>query len=235
MKAIILNSGMGTRLGNLTKEKPKSLISISENETIFSNAISILSNFDIDEFILTTGYLSNVLIDYALKKFPEVKFTFVHNQVYDKTNYIKSLDYIADIDDDIILLHGDLVFSFETAEKIMGSEFSSVVIDTTIPLPKDDFKAKLEDNLIKYIGIDYFEEDSVSCQPFYKLEKSFWRLWKNKIHEFCKNGDTDVYAENALNILLDDIDLKALDLKGSLCMEIDTEGDLIKVKKFLNK
>ena len=64
MKAIILNSGMGTRLGELTKDKPKSLVSISDEETIFSNAISILSQFDIDEFILTTGYLSDVLEDY---------------------------------------------------------------------------------------------------------------------------------------------------------------------------
>ncbi|MER2181230.1 MAG: sugar phosphate nucleotidyltransferase, partial [Desemzia incerta] len=33
MKAIILNSGMGTRLGELTKHVPKSMIQIGENET----------------------------------------------------------------------------------------------------------------------------------------------------------------------------------------------------------
>ena len=154
MKAIILNSGMGTRLGELTKDKPKSLVSISDEETIFSNAISILSQFDIDEFILTTGYLSDVLEDYALNKFPDVNFTFVHNPVYDKTNYIKSLDYVRDFDDDVILLHGDLYFTYETAEKVLNSDFSSVVIDTTLPIPKEDFKAKLDDDLIKFIGVN---------------------------------------------------------------------------------
>ncbi|MBR5503985.1 MAG: hypothetical protein IKV87_06050 [Methanobrevibacter sp.] len=233
MKAIILNSGMGTRLGNLTKENPKSLVSIGEDETIFSNAISILSQFDIDEFILTTGYLADVLKDYALNKFPNVNFTFVHNPVYDKTNYIKSLDYISDINDDVILLHGDLVFTFETAKKVIGSEFSSIVVDTTIPIPKDDFKAKLDNNLIKYIGVDYFEEDAVSCQAFYKMKKSFWQNWKKKINEFCLNGATDVYAENALNVLLDDMDLNALDLKGSLCMEVDTVEDLEIAKELI--
>lgn len=233
MKAIILNSGMGTRLGDYTKEKPKSLVSISENETIFSNAISILSKFDIDEFILTTGYLSDVLEEYALKEFPDVNFTFVYNPVYDKTNYIKSLDYVNDFDDDVILLHGDLYFTYETAEKVLNSDFSSVVIDTTIPVPNDDFKAKLDGDLIKYIGVDYFEEDSVACQPFYKMDKLFWQTWKDKINEFCNNGDTGVYAENALNVLINEIDLKALDLKGSLCMEIDTEEDLSKIKEII--
>ena len=233
MKAIILNSGMGTRLGELTKDKPKSLVSISDEETIFSNAISILSQFDIDEFILTTGYLSDVLEDYALNKFPDVNFSFVHNPVYDKTNYIKSLDYVRDFDDDVILLHGDLYFTYETAEKVLNSDFSSVVIDTTLPIPKEDFKAKLNNNLIKFIGVNYFEDDAVVCQPFYKLEKSFWQTWKNEINEYCKNGETGVYAENALNDLLDQIDLNPLDLKGSLCMEIDTKDDLSLIKRII--
>ena len=79
MKAIILNSGMGTRLGELTQNNPKSLMKLKENETIFSRAISILSNFDIDEFIITTGYLNEVLINYCEENFPNTNFTFVHN------------------------------------------------------------------------------------------------------------------------------------------------------------
>ena len=106
MKVILLNSGMGTRLGDLTKNNPKSMVKINENETIFSRAITILSKFDINEFIITTGYLNNILKEYALKNFPDVNFTFVHNPVYDKTNYIKSIDLIGDIEEDVILLHG---------------------------------------------------------------------------------------------------------------------------------
>lgn len=79
MKAIILNSGMGTRLGELTQNNPKSLMKLKENETIFSRAISILSNFDIGEFIITTGYLNEVLINYCEENFPNTNFTFVHN------------------------------------------------------------------------------------------------------------------------------------------------------------
>ena len=37
MKAIILNSCMGKRLGNLTEKNPKALVKINENETIFKS------------------------------------------------------------------------------------------------------------------------------------------------------------------------------------------------------
>ena len=69
-------------------------------------------------------------------------------------------------------------------------------------MPKDDFKAKLVKNKVNCISSKYFGSDAVACQPFYKLKKEDWKLWKNKIREFCLDGKTDVYAENALNLLL---------------------------------
>lgn len=234
MKLIILNSGMGSRLKNLTKNNPKSLVKLDENQTIFSRAISILSKFNFSEVIITTGYLSNVLEEYAKNMFPNINFKFVHNPVYDKTNYIKSLDFINnEFNEDIVLLHGDLVFSDDIAKKVIDSNKSSVVVDSSIDLPKDDFKAKIDNNLVKYIGIDYFGNTAVACQPFYKLLAKDWEIWKNKIHEYCEKGKDNVYAENALNELTDEIHLNPLDIHGDLCSEVDTVEDLNNVREFL--
>ena len=233
MIAIILNSGMGSRLGDLTKNNPKSLVNLKDDETIFSRAISILSKFNISEYIITTGYLDNVLKEYIKHNFPNFKFIFVHNELFDQSNYIKSMDLIQELDDDIILLHGDLVFNMETATKIINNPNSCVVIDSSVKIPKDDFKAKVIDNKIKYIGVDYFEEDAVACQPFYKLKNEDWKIWKKKIQEFCENGEVNVYAENALNTLLNKLQIGAIDINGELCMEIDTKSDLNNVREIL--
>lgn len=228
MKAIILNSGMGSRLEELTENVPKSMININNNQTIFSKTINTLKNYDIDEFIITTGYLKNVLKSYALNNFPEIKFTFVDNPVYDSTNYIKSLDYIEDnITDDILLLHGDLVFDEEVVTKLIKSNKSSMVVDSQIDIPKKDFKAKVVDGHVKCVSVDYFGLDAVACQPLYKLLNKDWIIWKKKIREYCDEGNTNVYAEEALNeLLIDKITIDAMDIQGYYCSEIDTKEDL---------
>ena len=228
MKAIILNSGMGSRLEELTENVPKSMININNNQTIFSKTINTLKNFNIDEFIITTGYLKNVLKDYALNNFPDINFTFVDNPVYDSTNYIKSLDYIEDdITDDLLLLHGDLVFDEEVVTKLIKSNKSSMVVDSQTNIPQKDFKAKVVDGQVKQVSVDYFGDDALACQPLYKLLNKDWIVWKKKIREYCDEGNTNVYAEEALNELLyDKVSIDAMDIQGYYCSEIDTKEDL---------
>ena len=236
MKAIILNSGMGSRLKEYTKNNPKSMVQISNDETIFSKAMNILKEYDINEFIITTGYLNEVLKEYILNKYPDLKFTFVHNPEYDSTNYIKSIDYIDDFKEDTLLLHGDLVFDRQVLEMIISSDTSCVVVDSSLDIPDKDFKAKVVDDYVKKISIDYFDDDAMSCQPLYKLTTTDWILWKDKIREFCEENNTNVYAEEALNELLDDkITLKAMDVKGYYCSEIDTVEDLNNYKNLRGK
>ena len=49
MKAVILNSGMGKRMGVLTSEHPKCMTEISENETILSRQLKQLAEVGINE------------------------------------------------------------------------------------------------------------------------------------------------------------------------------------------
>lgn len=237
MKAIILNSGMGSRLKELTKNNPKSMVEIGENETIFSKAINILLNYDIDEFIITTGYLNEVLQNYVEKTFPNVNFTFVHNPVYDSTNYIKSIDYIDDyFSEDLFLLHGDLIFDKQVVDMLIDCDESCMVVDTKVSLPEKDFKAKIEDHYVKKVSVNYFGIDAFSCQPFYKLKNEDWISWKENIRKYCDNGNTNVYAEDSLNELLNkEIQIKAIDIDGFYCSEIDTKEDLTNYKQTMVK
>lgn len=236
MKAILLNSGTGSRLKEYTSKNPKTMVKISGETSIFSKAMDILLNYDIDEYIITTGYLNDVLIDYAEYKYPDVNFNFVHNAEYDSSNYIKSIDYISDdIDDDVLLLHGDLVFDNEVVDMIISSKSSSVVVDSGVSIPEKDFKAKVVDSKVEKVSVNYFGDDAIACQPLYKIANDDWIQWKKEIKKFCLDGNVDVYAEEALNELLKDkISLEAIDIKGYYCSEIDTVEDLNNYKKLIN-
>ena len=131
MKAIILNSGVGSRLKKYTSEVPKSMVQISEDETIFSKAVTTLLNFNIDEFIITTGYLNDVLKEYVLEKFPNTKFKFVHNPQYDSTNYIKSLDEVELYDTGVELTTDDRTLTLQTCIGGSNTQYEILVFKET--------------------------------------------------------------------------------------------------------
>lgn len=55
MKALILNSGLGSRMGVLTSEHPKCMTEISATETILSRQLRQIAAAGITEVVMTTG------------------------------------------------------------------------------------------------------------------------------------------------------------------------------------
>lgn len=235
MKALILNSGLGSRMGVLTSEHPKCMTEISSQETILSRQLRQIADAGIDEVVITTGYYDGVLVKYCQSLELPIHFTFVNNPIYDQTNYIYSI-YCAKeyLDDDIILMHGDLVFENEVFDRVINSPVSCMTVSSTLPLPEKDFKARVVDGMIMAVGVDIFNE-AMEAQALYKLYKDGWKVWLDKIIEFCEADNRKVYAENALNALNGAANIHALDVQNLLCAEIDNPEDLAVVSAKLRE
>ncbi len=227
MKAIILNSGLGHRMGSITDTHPKCMTEISSDNTILSRQLKKLVAFGVDKVIMTTGYYNSILEDYCKGLHLPIQFTFVNNPIYDKTNYIYSIycakDYLKD--DDVILMHGDLVFEPLVLEAILDSKVSCMAVSSTLPLPDKDFKAVIRDGRIEKVGIEFFD-NAMAAQPLYKLLKEDWLVWLDAIERFCENDDRKCYAENAFNQVSDRCRIYPVDVRDMLCAEIDTPQDL---------
>ena len=91
MKALILNSGVGRRMGVLTSEHPKCMTDISKRDTILSRQLKLLSECGVTEVIMTTGLFNDVLVDYCNSLNLPMTYTFVYNRDYAVTNYIQSI------------------------------------------------------------------------------------------------------------------------------------------------
>ncbi|MBR4433275.1 MAG: phosphoenolpyruvate mutase [Bacteroidaceae bacterium] len=236
MKALILNSGLGHRMGVLTSNQPKCMTEISATETILSRQLRLIAEAGLTEVVMTTGYFDEVLIHYCRSLALPLKFTFVRNPLYDQTNYIYSIYCAREAlkDDDIVLMHGDLVFENRVFDAVVGSDESCMAVDSKAPLPEKDFKAVVHDGRISKVGIEFFNE-AVAAQPLYKLRKEDWAVWLERIEQFCESDNRKCYAENAFNEVSDRCCLKALDVKGALCAEIDTPEDLKAVAEKLHE
>lgn len=231
MKALILNSGRGSRMGSLTSEAPKCLTKISERDTILSRQMRLLVEAGIEEIVMTTGYLDHIIVKYCESLNLPLQITFIKNPVYQETNYIYSIYCARDElwNEDILLIHGDIVFEYSVLEDMLAYEHSCMKVSTTIPLPQKDFKAVVENGKVKAVGIEFFDS-SVEAQAFYKINKCDWNIWLNKICEFCENENRNCYAEMALNQVIEDCRIDAYDMKDCLCTEIDTLEDLENVR-----
>ncbi len=239
MKALILNSGLGHRMGVLTSKHPKCMTEVSARETILSRQLKLLLSLGITDVVMTTGYFDKVLIDYCNFLGLPMNFTFVNNPLYAETNYIYSIYCAREyLDDDIVLMHGDLVFEWSVLADILDCPASCMKVSSTTPLPEKDFKAVIKDGMVRKVGVNFFD-DAMEAQALYKLNLADWKRWLEKIVEFCENGNTNVYAENALNELDGECNIKAFDVKDRLCAEIDNPEDLsvvsAKLKEVANR
>jgi phosphoenolpyruvate phosphomutase len=211
---------------------------ISARETILSRQLTMLAEAGITEVIMTTGAFDGVLVSYCNSLDLPLHITFVKNPVYDKTNYIYSIycarDYLKD--EDIILMHGDLVFENTVFDQVIASETSCMTVSSTLDLPEKDFKAVIAEGRVQKVGIEFFNE-AMAAQPLYKLLKEDWNKWLSGIIAFCESGEEakrKCYAENALNEIADK-NIAALDVQDMLCAEIDNPEDLAVVSAKLRE
>ena len=226
MKALILNSGIGSRMGLLTSELPKCMTEITSKDTILSRQLKIIATTGITEVVMTTGLFDSVLVNYCQSLDLPLHITFVKNPIYKETNYIYSI-YCARkyLDEDIILIHGDLVFENSVFDAVMSSKVSCMAVSSTLLLPEKDFKAVINNGHITKIGIEYFNE-AMAAQPLYMLKNADWKIWQDKIVEFCESDNVKCYAENAFNDISAQCKIYPLDVRNQLCSEIDDSEDL---------
>ena len=227
MIALLLNSGLGSRMGEETREHPKCMTEIAPGETIISWQVKCLEMIGVTEAVVTTGHLSDMLEGYLLSLDTPIRFRFVHNPRYRETNYIYSVHLAREwlAGQDVISLHGDLVMHPEVMRRLAASPVSAVTVDSTLPLPEKDFKGRVADGLICEVGVNVFGEDCIELQPAYLLMAAQTDRWLQEIAAFIADGNGKVYAENAFNAAWREIPIRPLDVKGLLCAEIDNQQD----------
>lgn len=103
MKAIILCGGLGTRLGEFTKQIPKPMLLV-KGKPMLEYEIEYLKKYGITDIILAVGYLKEQIIDYFKdgKEF-EVNINYSIDNQLGTGGAIKKVN----LTEDFIVLNGD--------------------------------------------------------------------------------------------------------------------------------
>lgn len=235
MKALILASGTAQRLKPLTDTIPKCLVKVN-GESILDRLISQFSRAGIKEMVITTGPFEDQIKEAIRPYSQRLNIKLVKNERYDRTNYIYSI-YRAkeELNYNIILAHGDLLFEDGILTMLMAAVQKNVVVVRKNHRPPKDFKARIEDDRVIEISTKIEGPDTHFLAPLYRFSKEDFRLWLDRIGEYVDRNDVHCYAEDALNELLpSQIELHPVYFEDEICMEIDDFDDLGKGKKLLS-
>lgn len=122
LKAIILAAGEGTRLRPYTLDRPKCLVEV-DGISLLDRQLAVLATEAIQPIILIGGYRAEML------KRPGIELRI--NPRYAETNMVWTLFCAEDdLEGDVIICYGDIVYSREVLQAILKSEADiSVAID----------------------------------------------------------------------------------------------------------
>ena len=234
MKALIFNSGIGKRMGELTAHCPKSMVHLYNDETIFERQIRLLQEAGITEVVITTGPYPEMLKDICSKPcYSNMHFEFPHNDIYDASNYIYSMYKAKDLlDDDVLMMHGDLVFDRSLVPSLLKNREPNIcLINKYKPLPEKDFKGRIIDNELREVGINIFDNNCYAFQPLYKLSKRVMKAWLDNVIKFVESNNINVYAENAFNEVSEGLGIRPVSYANHFIDEVDNKDDLARVNK----
>ncbi len=114
MKAIIVAAGIGSRLGELTKNTTKSLIKIN-NKKILERQITIFKKLGINDI--------NVIIGPYPEQYTFQNISLIHDTKYMEHDILASFMLAQSImDDDVIVSYGDVIFDENILKSIVDFE-----------------------------------------------------------------------------------------------------------------
>jgi len=164
----------------LTDRYPKSLLRVG-GKTLIDYQLEALAKHGICDIVITTGHLGKKLEDHV-RKTGAASIQFVHNPEYERTNYIYSLWLTKGlVDEDIILLHGDLIFDSVLIRKLLEARGNRVLVNRHVLSPEKDFKALIKRGRVVRIGVNLSGPGTFLCAPLYRFSQADFLLWLDKI------------------------------------------------------
>ncbi len=142
--AVILAAGLGSRLKDRTKEKPKGLLEV-EGISLVERSVKNLLNSGIEKIFIGTGYLSEAY-DLFAQKYPQIKT--IKSDKYETTSSMYTLYNLKDsLNDDFLLLESDLLYEPISLNYLLEDKIEDIILSSGKTNSNDEVYIQVDDNL----------------------------------------------------------------------------------------
>lgn len=235
MKAVILAAGTASRLRPLTSTTPKCLLKVNGKALLERTLDNFISN-GITEFLIVTGYLQEMIIDFVKTNYPELNVKFLYNKDYATTNNIYSL-FLAEefaCGNDFILSDSDILFSKDIIAALLADKNPDVLAMNRHELGEEEIKiiSDADRNVLEISKVCSIENAVGESVGLEKMSAKYSAALYKELHQMIdREGLSNVFYEKAFERLIPQgYIFKYLDTTDFFSMEIDTVEDYERVK-----
>jgi choline kinase len=234
MRAVVLAAGIGSRLGEMTRNMTKGLVSVCGRRLIDY----LLDFFDLDAFdellIIGGHYYDDLKAHIDGKNIPHVRT--LKNEQYLKGNIFTLIRGLKEFSGDSFLITNvDHIYPPILFERMRESfDFITAMCDFDRMLGDDDMKVKLRDDRKSVASISKALTDfDCGYIGMTYIDRSMEEAYLNAIRDTLARYGEKAVVENVLQVLAENAETapRICDLTGIGWYEIDTEEDLMRAEK----
>ncbi|MCR5329924.1 MAG: phosphocholine cytidylyltransferase family protein [Lachnospiraceae bacterium] len=233
MQAIIMAAGRGSRLGNLTDDRPKSFLEVN-GESLIDHNIKMLHAFGIKDIKIVTGY-KNEMFEEHFKGNANIEL--IYNPFYEMMNVLGSffmgMGALKD-DEETVFLHADTVCDYGIFKDMLEKEGDMVLPVDFRPCDEEAMKVLTKDGEVieisKEIDCSKGEGEFIGIC---KIKDSAVVRVKEAAKKLMKEKQFKEYFEGAIQELINRKQYRIITVatNGRFWGEVDTEEDLERVKQ----
>ena len=237
MIGVILAAGMAKRLRPLTDTKPKCLLKVGER-TLLERTVDAMAAAGINEFVVVTGYLGNMIRDFLTLHYPLFTIHFLDNVDYAHNNNIYSLWMAGQVvrGQEFLLMDSDILCDPAAVLRIarepeaalavnrheLGEEEMKVVVDDQMCITEISKTCRPEDAIGESVGIE-------------KITATYSEaLYRELDQMILQEGLIDIFYERAFERLIPQgHTFRVVDTTDYFSYELDTPEDFQRAQELM--
>ena len=227
--AILMASGLGSRMRPLTNTTPKPLIKVN-NTPMIETVINALDMAGVEHIFIVVGYLGEQF-NYLTDKYSNV--SIINNTDYETVNNISSIYYAREEmkKSDVYICEADLYISDADILQCIDkskSGYCGIMVeghsdDWVFEQDSDGIitrVGKVGDNCFNMCGLSYFNKEQALL-----IANEIERIYGNK------GQYEDLFWDDVVNSIINKLDLTVFPVNANQIVEIDTVEELEAINK----